>query len=201
MTRKDLLSITPEMHAYIEKRAAMPRRQLKDELNREFGLSLSYEQVRGYCKRNKIMTGRDGRFYEGQAKIPGSGAKGPSKTSFVKGQKPYNYAPIGSLRTHSEGYHQVKVTETGYPPRDWVFVHRLLWEEHNGPIPPGHKVLFIDGNPDNITIENLTMVSNGELAVINKRQYRSVIPEARLAAINLGRLIHRIAQRSKAANQ
>ncbi|MCX4187184.1 HNH endonuclease signature motif containing protein [Methylophaga sp. OBS4] len=194
MKRRDLLNITPEMHVFIKDRASMRRQQLKDELNREFGVSLTYEQVRGYCKRNGIMTGRDGRFYDGQTRPPGSGAKGPNKTSFKRGHRPHNWQPIGHMRCSHDGYWQVKIEDTGYTPSDYEFMHRLLWEKHNGPIPPGHKVIFIDGNRDNIKIENLELVSNGELAVINKRSLKSVSPELRHTAIFVGKLTHRIAR-------
>ena len=40
-------------------------------------------------------------------------------------------------------------------PRTFKAKHRLLWEQHYGPIPEGVNIVFIDGNPDNITIENL----------------------------------------------
>jgi hypothetical protein len=50
-------------------------------------------------------------------------------TMFKKGQRPQTWKPIGSLRINSDGYLDRKVQDTGYPPRDWVGVHRLIWEE------------------------------------------------------------------------
>lgn len=61
---------------------------------------------------------------------------------FKPGTKPHTWKPIGSLRVTHEGYLQRKVTDTGYPPRDWVSVHRLVWEAAHGPVAPGHRVVF-----------------------------------------------------------
>ncbi len=87
---------------------------------------------------------------------------GTEATQFKPGSKPKNWKPIGSERYIKEGYLQRKMTDTGYPPRDWVAVHRLLWQEHHGEIPDDHYIRFKDGNKRNIAIENLEMVSTVE---------------------------------------
>ncbi|MCS8378253.1 HNH endonuclease, partial [Pseudomonas aeruginosa] len=63
-----------------------------------------------------------------------------SATRFKKGQKPHTWLPVGSTRISADGYLQRKISDTGYPPRDWKGIHILLWEEHFGPIPTGHCV-------------------------------------------------------------
>lgn len=88
---------------------------------------------------------------------------GMQATQFKKGQRPHTWQPIGSERHSKEGYLQRKVTDTGYPPRDWVGAHILLWREHHGEIPAGHKVVFKDRNKQNITIQNLELLSNAEM--------------------------------------
>lgn len=35
------------------------------------------------------------------------------------------------------------------------YIHRLVWEEHFGPIPPGDKIHHKDGNKENNDISNL----------------------------------------------
>lgn len=67
------------------------------------------------------------------------------ETQFKKGQLPHTWLPIGAYRTSSDGYLQQKVSDTGYQRRDWVGVHRLVWERAHGPIPPGHVVRFLPG--------------------------------------------------------
>lgn len=43
-----------------------------------------------------------------------------------------------------------------------VYLHHVIWVEHNGPIPAGHKLAFKDGNHLNCAIENLELLSNSE---------------------------------------
>jgi hypothetical protein len=43
--------------------------------------------------------------------------------------------------------------QAGKEPRQYV--HRLVWESHFGPIPPGYIIHHIDGNPTNNDIGNL----------------------------------------------
>lgn len=102
------------------------------------------------------------RFRKGQ--VPPNKGMNPGReaTQFKPGNKPGNWKPIGSERYSKEGYLQRKMTDTGYPPRDWVAVHRLLWQEHHGEIPDDHYIRFKDGNKRNIAIENLEMVSTVE---------------------------------------
>ncbi|EMM6737362.1 HNH endonuclease, partial [Pseudomonas aeruginosa] len=42
-----------------------------------------------------------------------------SATRFKKGQKPHTWLPVGSTRISADGYLQRKISDTGYPPRDW----------------------------------------------------------------------------------
>ena len=97
--------------------------------------------------------------------LKGWSAGGRSVTTrFKKGQSSprWKHITIGSTRVSKDGYLQKKMSETGYPPRDWVGVHILLWQEAQWPIPPGHCVCFKDGNKRNIRLENLELVSRAE---------------------------------------
>ena len=44
--------------------------------------------------------------------------------------------------------------------------HRLIWEEANGVMPPGHNVTFKDGDRTNISLKNLMLVSKAQNAVM-----------------------------------
>lgn len=134
------------------------------------GLSKSAEYMAGphACRlRREDNPGIAHRFQQGH-KPWNAGAKGwkaggrSAETRFKPGQRPHTWQPIGSERFSKEGYLQRKVTDTGYPPRDWVGVHVLLWQEHNGPVPPGHIVIFRDKNKRNITIDNLELITRAE---------------------------------------
>jgi hypothetical protein len=64
-------------------------------------------------------------------------------------------------------------------------MHRLVWIEHNGPIPPGHEVHHIDSDKRNNRIDNLELVTKSEHVrrhnVERQRRHRAKIRE-RMAA-------------------
>jgi hypothetical protein len=113
-------------------------------------------------------SGRAYRFTKGQVpankglRRPGWTAGRMRETQFKKGARPHTWRPLGSLRL-SDGYLCRKMTDTGYPPRDWVPVHILMWQEAHGPIPPKHTVCFKDKDRTHIALDNLELVSRRDL--------------------------------------
>lgn len=102
---------------------------------------------KGQVPWNKGMTG----LYTGKKNV----------TSYQSGVAHPRYKPVGTERRDRDG---IKIkTLSGR----WVLKSRYIWEQHNGPIPKGHVVLFGDGNDDNHDIDNLILVSRAELMVMN----------------------------------
>ena len=58
-----------------------------------------------------------------------------------------------------EGYLQRKMADTGVTRRDYVNVHHLIWREAGNDIPPGHILIFRDGNKANFALENLELIT------------------------------------------
>jgi hypothetical protein len=44
----------------------------------------------------------------------------------------------------------------------YQFLHRIIWSDHNGPIPAGSIIRHIDGNSSNNEISNLECVNKEE---------------------------------------
>lgn len=91
-------------------------------------------------------------------------------TMFKKGNKPHNTQPVGTIHYRDDRggktYAYIKIADS-----DWRLMHRVVWEQHNGPIPRGHIVRFKDGNTMNWDIANLEMISqhnNMELNTIQR---------------------------------
>lgn len=62
---------------------------------------------------------------------------------------------------HKSGYWtREKVLENGK--RRCVLLHRVVWEDHNGPIPPKYHIHHKDGDRGNWDIANLECVSQSE---------------------------------------
>ncbi len=86
-----------------------------------------------------------------------------AETQFKPGHRPHTWKPIGSTRYSKEGYLQRKVSDTGYPPRDWVGEHVLMWERAHGPVPRGFAVCFKDGDKAHRALDNFELISRSEL--------------------------------------
>ncbi|WP_430010234.1 HNH endonuclease signature motif containing protein [Methylophaga lonarensis] len=188
-----------EQLAYIHANCTLPRAELTQRVNARFGTNYSVDNIKSLCTRKKWQTGRDGKFYPGQPRTPGSGAKGPNKTSFKKGNRPHNWNPIGYVRETDDGYYEIKAFDTGNSRDDYIACHRLVWQLHHGPVPDNHIIIFMDGDPSNIEIENLRCIHRGAHAIINKQQLRKVAADIRPAAVTLGELRHTIGQKAKKA--
>lgn len=115
------------------------------------------------------------------------GVNGASNTTFKPGNTPPNRRPVGHERKCSkDGYWYVKVAE-GL--RQYRLKQRVIWEQHHGPIPPSHVIVFLDNNLDNFDIDNLALVSRGELAKLNKHEkWTTAPPEIKKALIAVVRL-------------
>ena len=94
------------------------------------------------------------------------------QSSYVKGNIPYNYKPIGTLRNLGQ-YIEIKVDHGR-----WLSLARHNWEQVHGPVPKGYVVFRMDGKIDNNNLDNLCLMSRGELAVLNRWTSR-VSPELR----------------------
>jgi len=96
-------------------------------------------------------------------------------TRFKPNHVPPNYKPVGSERFSKSGYLQRKMTDTGYPPRDWVPVHHLVWLDAGNQIPKGHALVFRDGDKTNFALENLELISRSDL--MRRNSYHNYGPE------------------------
>jgi len=141
--------------------------------------------------------GRSGDTRYGPGNTPwNKGKKGwtaggrSAETRFKKGNRPHTWVPIGSERVTSEGYLQRKMTDTGCTRRDWVSVHILLWQEHHGPVPAGHIVVFRNRNRRDVRIENLELIDRAENCRRNSiHRYPPELKQAIRAAGKLNRTI------------
>lgn len=72
------------------------------------------------------------------------------------------YRPIGAERITKDGYLQRKMNDDMPLQRRWKMVHNLIWEEANGPIPKSHIVVFLNGNKQDLRLDNLELISRKE---------------------------------------
>jgi hypothetical protein len=171
--------------------------EIIEKLNKKFGTAFSYNQVNNFCKtqglrkphlidpaipdfirslmplhgekvaalvNEKFGTNYNRKSIKGVMHSYGikSGLKNTSETSCGK------YRPIGTEKlTKIDGGFAWKIKT----PDGWQFKHRYLWEQANGPIPPGHYVAFLNHNTMDCSLENLALIPNGVFAVMNRNGY------------------------------
>ena len=189
---------TPEERAFfLEYVPGHTYKEIQAEFTRRFEWEIQISQVKGYMANHRINNGLTGRFIKGQVSHnkgkKGVCAAGSEKGWFHEGHMPHNHKPVGSERISKDGYWEVKIAE----PKKWRMKHVLVWEQHNGPIPRGMCVIFLDGDKNNLSIDNLRMISRADLARMNQNGLFSGIAEVTEAGMHLAALMTETGKRRK----
>lgn len=172
------------------------RKEINAEFNKRFGTDLPESSTTSFYKRMGFKTGNTGRFENGR-ECPWKGKKQTEymspegierskATRFQKGNTPHNHKPIGSERVDTDGYIKIKVGE----PNIWIHKHRVLWEQHYGPIPENGVVIFLDRNPLNCCIENLGIINKSQLGIMNSYGLFSEDPEITRTGMNFSKFLN-----------
>ena len=163
---------TREQVAFIYKNyLGVSSQELADIFNKKFKTDLHVRKIRAFKSNRKLKSGVSTRFHSEQ--IPfNKGKKYPGQIntgSFKKGQDAINKKPIGTERICSkDGYIVIKVQDEGRYQDRWKLKHRVVWEEANGPIPPGYRVKFLNGDRTDCRLENLMLISFSAMARFNQ---------------------------------
>ena len=173
--------------------------EIKSAFEDKFGRSISVEQIKFYKANNKISSGLDTKFKLGQPsankgrKMTAEQYEKSKGTMFKNGGIPPNYRPVGSERVAVTGYIEIKVED----PNKWKLKHRVVWERHNGKIPPDKIVIFKDNNPLNCDVDNLMLVSKSENLIVNAMGGGFYTGQAKETAVAIARLNMLISKRRK----
>jgi len=183
-------------------------REMAIMFNEHFGTDFPASIISSLTFRHGLKNGIDCQFNKGHEPTQfrkgmspwNKGVKGINfggkQTQFKKGNKPANWMPIGSERVNADGYVDIKIAD-GKLQKNWKGKHVLIWEEANGPIPPGHVLLFADGNPLNVILDNLLLVSRRKLLVMNKRGLISSDSELTKTGVVVADIYLKIGERKK----
>jgi hypothetical protein len=172
--------------------------QLTEDFNEHFGTSFKTTQI-GHLKGDlNLRNGNDTKFKKGQEannkgqKMSEAQREKLKNKWFQKGHKPVNYREIGTEYINTDGYVMVKVTHN-----KWRLKHKVVWEEHHGPIPKGYVIVFLDRNITNCNIENLKLVKRSTLTRLTTLKLRSDNSIATEAGINIIEIIEETKRRQK----
>jgi hypothetical protein len=164
-------------------------RHVKHSVNRVMSLAqrLKLHKSAEYCAAWRAASGAllrecgiGTRFKKGfvptnkGTRRPGWSAGRMKETQFKKGERRgaanSNWVPVGTVRPDHDGFLRIKIREqrpedrsSGFGNPDiWPLLHRHTWEQHKGPIPPGHNIAFKDRNRQNCEIDNLECITKKE---------------------------------------
>jgi len=99
---------------------------------------------------------------------PGWSAGRMRETQFKPGQRSgqaaAHYMPVGSTRLVDD-YVYRKVSDVPNVPYtvNWKLEHHLIWQRAHGPVPPGHALVFGNGDPTDLRLANLECITRREL--------------------------------------
>lgn len=149
--------------------------ELADLFNKNFNTELTREKIKSFRGRYHLDSGLTGHFERGHT--PHNKGKKQTDymskeciertktTRFKKGNIPSNHRKVNSERISKDGYIEIKIKE----PNKWMKKHRYIYEKANGKIPDGYKVIFLDGNKQNLDLTNLKLVSDAQELIMNQR--------------------------------
>lgn len=177
-------------------------KELTQRFNKRFNTNISENAIANQKAKLGIRSGiMGGQFPKGL--VPwNKGKKGSMSpeqyekckaTMFKKGQVPQNHKPVGSERIDRDGYVHVKVAE----PNKWRPKHRVLWEKVNGPIPKKYRLIFADGNRQNITLDNLILVSYAQSFIMNQKNLFKNDKELTKAGVTVAKVLDKVNKRKK----
>lgn len=188
--------------------------EISAEHERVFGFPLTVGQISNAKSKLGIRSGTDGgqfrrgmtphnkgRSWDEQGIPPEVQAK-MRETGFKKGtvqDRPDGWIkPVGFERVSKDGYIEVKVRDSlidGIQPNvpgsfnsNYRMKHHVVWEEHNGPIPPSTMIVFADHDKRNFDPDNLVAVPRKLWAVISKGSIPFWDKESLETAMNVARL-------------
>lgn len=160
----------------------------------------------GVCKSARYMAEEVPRIKPGQAPWNKGISLDPGgrsvETRFKPGNKPQTWLPIGSTKLDKQGNLICKVSDTGDKRADWIPAHRLAWVAANGPVPPGHIVVFRPGmhttEPDQITADRVECITRAEN--MRRNTYHRYGPEVAKLVQLRGAINRQIRKREKEQN-
>lgn len=197
--------------AWIEARRDRPRADLHAAFVETFARpDVPLSAVISLCKRKGWSNGRITRFAPGHDRSPNKGQKGQcapgsEKGWFKAGERTGRahalHQPIGTERLR-DGYLVRKINEDRPFYLRWRAVHLLNWEAIHGPLPQGHCLKCLDGNPLNTDPANWALISRAlqtRLNGINGRGFDQAPPEVKPTILVTARLEQKLADLRKGA--
>lgn len=143
-----------------------PYKELAKMFNKTFKVNITSSKLRDKC------------YY--------MGLKNNVNGQFKKGYEPHNVECIGTV-SNWNGYYVIKTND------GWDYMHKYIYKFFNGEIPIDHEIVFLDGNKENLSIDNLKAVHhNDERNQLLRSKYNSNDMEHNHSLLGLIKLNNKI---------
>lgn len=174
---------TTEMIDYLrENVSGVTYAETARKMNEVFGTTLTPSAVIHRAHSLGISNGIDGRFKKG--------SDVGKAYRYRRGHVPYTKVDVGSV-TYRNGRKYIKVSDTGMENDDWVMYDRYMYEKVTGEkLEKWDKVIFLDGDTENFSKENMRAVKAGTYTGMKRRDELTEVPELTKAYLALSLLRH-----------
>lgn len=142
-------------------------------------------------------------YHYGALSKKGLTPKRPGTTQY--GKKPKEQLPVGTIRK-SQTATYIKVLDvpendkhrrSGYKPPWWQPLQYKIYTDEHGSLPPDKFVIFLDGNTENFSLDNLYPIDRQISAVMSSNNWWSDKPQKTLTAIKWCELHYTLKESTK----
>ena len=132
--------------------------------NRKFNRDITYEQLRDANHRYRFGRANVGHFHN----PPDAPTIERPLLSERRRRLGGNRRELWTIMIKVPGPSPSKSHQTDIQQKaHWMPKGRWVWEQANGPIPEGHVVAYLDGDPSNLDLDNLECVIQGAVSIVN----------------------------------
>lgn len=166
---------TPEQDAWLREHAQLSRAELTARFNEAHGTALTQTAIRRHCVRHRILTGRTGRFEDGNVSWQ-TGLHGEdywahftpeTRTAAVERITPKTVYADGEVVAFpsQNGKRRVCVTKADGS-RTYKCMTGIIWEAAHGPLPKDHRLIHLDGDEANDDLDNIRAIPQSWMSII-----------------------------------
>lgn len=144
--------------------------ELVEAFNIIFNTARSRESIRELCSKRLKLKGMENRGIYQKGKVK-------------------EQCRLGTIRKGRNGSVYIKVKNSqhahisGYAEPYWLPIQKKIWQDHYGEVPEGKMVIFLDGNHENLDIDNLYCIDRRISVIMAKNRWYTDSREHTLTAI------------------
>lgn len=154
--------------------------EIAELMSIKFGYEFRKSQIKSIMAKHKITNNM-------KNKVP-KGTEPWNKGVAIGNSHIHNLKNVGYEYINSSGFTMMKLDN----PTRWVHKHRYLYEQQFGEIPKGKVLIFLDGNKQNLNLDNLHCITRKQLMKMNQNNLFYSDPELTKTGIEVAKLMLKV---------